>query len=154
MIKDYIAIKDGKVLRLFQTAQGREGVEKSIQRLGLNVDEIREVPVQSDCRSGEDLRKYDAGYKYRPLKDQFADGLIEIPDTMTIHGNKVVKKTLKELIDTGVRKLQEWEYYDPETDSVEVDESKVPKPPEPSREELLAELNGLIQRAKEIEGQL
>ena len=153
-IKDYIAIKDGKIMRLFETADDLKGVQKSIQRFGLKLDEIREVPLGSDCRSGEDLRKYTKEYKYRPLQEQLDEGLISIPETMTIHDNKIVKKTLKELIDTGVWKLEEWEYYDPETDTIKVDENRIPKPPEPTKEELLIELNSLIESAKQIEQEL
>jgi uncharacterized protein YicC (UPF0701 family) len=95
--------------------------------------------------------EFKKGWKLKTLEERITEGYLNCPPHLKVKGNDVREKTLKEKIDDGVIKLEAYQVYDEKTKEIKVDETKLPKKAEPTQAELLAELNSLLTRAKDIE---
>jgi len=66
----------------------------------------------------------------------------------------ILKSTLPDTIIKGIITLESYQELDEATDSIVINEAKLPKRKEPTKAELLSELQSILDRAKEIEEQL
>lgn len=150
----YIAIKDNKIVKVFRTKSGLEDVKKSCEFLKLNYDKIELVPTGAKTHSKMDVGEFKKGWKLKTLEERVNQGFRFLPPHLKVRGDIVTEKTLKEKIDDGVIKLKAYQVYDAVEKCIKVDETKRPKPAEPTQAELKAELQALINRAKEVESKL
>ena len=146
-----IALKDDKIVKVFMTSTGLKDIEKSCQFLKLSYDKIEETPLEAEVHSKMHKNEFKKGWKLKTLEERITEGYLNCPPHLKVKGNDVREKTLKEKIDDGVIKLEAYQVYDEKTKEIKVDETKLPKKAEPTQAELLAELNSLLTRAKDIE---
>jgi hypothetical protein len=102
--KKYAAIKDNIIVATYHTADGIEGVKKSLG--ATPYDEIIETPVEShDVKRGHDRREYDKDFRVRKLSERVRDGLVCIPEGHKLSGEKIVPMTLRDKVDAGIKTL-------------------------------------------------
>jgi hypothetical protein len=131
--KDYIVIKDNKIIMMINTSQGMEGVLRTLENTPYDdIQEFEGNPVNKGVRKNDDIRIYDKDWKKRPLADIVKEKLVEVPKGKKVDKtkNEFVEMTIKEKIDSGDIVLQPYEKYDtvtkkiiPKTWKEKVDES-------------------------------
>ena len=153
-MRKYIALKDDKIVKVFMTSTGYDDIVKSCQYKKLDYDKIEETPLDAKVHSKMHKGEFKKGWKLKTLEERINGGYVSMPEHLKVTGDNVRQKTLKEKIDDGIIKLEAYQYYDETAKEIKVDESKLPKPKEPTQEELLQELQSLLSRASEIEARL
>lgn len=154
MGKQYVAIKDNVILKMFRTKGNEADIKRSCAYLKLDYDRIELVPTGAKTHSNMHSGEFEKGWKLKSLEMRIKDGYRTCPPHLKVKGDIVTEKTLKEQIDDGVIKLETYQYYDEIKKKIKIDESKLPKPKAPTQEELLSELSALVARGKEIENLL
>ena len=93
--KDYIVIKDNKIIMIINTSQGMPGVYKTLA--GKEYDEIQEFngnPLNMGIHRNDDIRHFDKSWKRKPLTKLISEKLITLADDEELDESKtrIVKK--------------------------------------------------------------
>ena len=93
--KDYIVIKDNKIIMTINTSQGMPGVYKTLA--GKEYDEIQEFngnPLNMGIHRNDDIRHFDKSWKRKPLTKLISEKLITLADDEQLDESKtrIVKK--------------------------------------------------------------
>ena len=112
MVEAYIVLAEDTIQQVYETGDEIQGAEASMGNEGL-VGALIKVPFPFEGLCGQKKAEFNPNWKLRPLKDRVAEGLVTIPPAETVDEETGVlrRKTLKELIDTGVRVLESYEKY-------------------------------------------
>lgn len=108
----YAIIKDNKILHTVSTAQGENGVKKTMEFYGITDATYQEIPHV--IKSGDDVGMYDKQWDRKPTSQLVSEGYITLKDTEKLDGEEIVPKTDYDLVTEGVRELQANEYIDGE----------------------------------------
>jgi hypothetical protein len=95
--KDYIVIKDNKIIMTINTSQGMPGVYKTLE--GKEYDKIQEFngnPLNMGIHKNDDIRHFDKTWKRKPLTKLISEHLITLADDeqFDISKTMIVKKPL------------------------------------------------------------
>ena len=95
--KDYIIIKDNKIIMTINTSQGMPGVYKTLE--GIEYDEIKEFnsnPLNMGIHKNDDVRHFDKSWKRKPLTKLISEKLITLADDEELDKSKtaIVKKPI------------------------------------------------------------
>ena len=102
--KKFAVIKDNKIIATFHTADGIDGVKKSIGNV--SYDSIEETPVELyDVKQGMDRREFDKGFWLKKLSERVRDGHIEVPHGNKLHEETIIPMTLQEKAQSGLVEL-------------------------------------------------
>ena len=93
--KDYIVIKDNKIIMTINTSQGMPGVYKTLE--GKEYDKIQEFngnPLNMGIHKNDDIRHFDKQWKRKPLTKLISEKLITLADDEELDESKtrIVKK--------------------------------------------------------------
>ena len=93
--KDYIIIKDNKIIMTINTSQGMPGVYKTLA--GIEYDKIQEMngnPLNMGIHKNDDIRHFDKSWKRKPLTKLISEKLITLADDEELDKSKtaIVKK--------------------------------------------------------------
>lgn len=154
MGKQYVAIKDNVILKMFRTKGNEADIKKSCAYLKLDYDRIELVPTGAKTHSNMHSGEFEKGWKLKSLEKRIKDGYRTCPPHLKVKGDVITEKSLKEKIDDGVITLESYQYYDDTEKAIKIDEAKLPKPKALTQAELLSELSALVTRCKEIENLL
>jgi len=93
--KDYIIIKDNKIIMTINTSQGMPGVYKTID--GIEYDKIKEFngnPLNMGIHKNDDVRHFDKSWKRKSLTKLISEKLITLADDEELDKSKtrIVKK--------------------------------------------------------------
>jgi hypothetical protein len=93
--KDYIVIKDNKIIMTINTSQGMPGVYKTLD--GIEYDEIKEFnsnPLNMGIHKNDDVRHFDKSWKRKPLTKLISEKLVTLADDEELDKSKtmIVKK--------------------------------------------------------------
>ena len=93
--KDYIVIKDNKIIMTINTSQGMPGVYKTLA--GKDYDEVQEFngnPLNMGIHRNDDVRHFDKQWKRKPLTKLISEKLITLADDEQLDESKtmIVKK--------------------------------------------------------------
>jgi hypothetical protein len=96
--KDYIAIKDNKIIMVLSTSQGMAGVTKTLA--GKEYDEIQEFngnPLNMGIHRNDDIRHFDKNWKRKTVKKLITEKLITLADDELLDeaNDRIVKKPPK-----------------------------------------------------------
>lgn len=103
-MQTFIVHKDKKILRVYETSQGLEGVELSIQNEGIT-GTIVEVPNLFKGFPNQDIREFTLDWDLKSLKDRVQYRTIPDDEIYDEVEDKIRKKTLKEKVDSGLETL-------------------------------------------------
>lgn len=99
--KDFVAIKNNKIIAEFQTTQGEDGVKKSL--IGIDYDAIEEVfDNDGEIKTGRDRREFDDKFKLFPLAHRVKNGYVKAQDGYILDGDSIRPMTLVELVKSGI----------------------------------------------------
>ena len=95
--KDYIVIKDNKIVMTINTSQGMPGVYKTLE--DKEYDKIQEFngnPLNMGIHKNDDIRHFDKSWKRKPLTKLISEKLITLADDEELDASKtmIVKKPL------------------------------------------------------------
>ena len=95
--KDYIVIKDNKIIMTINTSQGMPGVYKTLA--GIEYDKIQEFngnPLNMGIHKNDDIRHFDKSWKRKPLTKLISEKLITLADDEELDKSKtaIVKKPI------------------------------------------------------------
>ena len=110
--KDYIVIKDNKILMSLNTSNGMEGVLKSVK--DIEYDEIQEFkgnPLNFGIHKNDDVRHFDEAWKRKPLSILISEKLFTLKDDEEIIDERIVKKVVEEK-ENKEHSLTEEQLYD------------------------------------------
>jgi hypothetical protein len=93
--KDYIIIKDNKIIMVISTSQGMAGVTKTLA--GKEYDEVQEFngnPLNMGIHRNDDIRHFDKKWKRKPLTKLISEKLVTLADDEELDDAKtmIVKK--------------------------------------------------------------
>lgn len=93
--KDYIIIKDNKIIMTINTSQGMPGVYKTLE--GKDYDKIQEFsgnPLNMGIHRNDDIRHFDKSWKRKPLTKLISEKLVTLADDEELDESKtmIVKK--------------------------------------------------------------
>lgn len=93
--KDYIVIKDNKIIMSLSTSQGMSGVLQTLK--GKAYDEIKEFngnPLNMGIHRNDDIRHFDKNWKRKTVKKLISEKLITLTDDELLDeaNNCIVKK--------------------------------------------------------------
>ena len=93
--KDYIVIKDNKIIMTINTSQGMPGVYKTLA--GKEYDKIQEFngnPLNMGIHKNDDVRHFDKSWKRKPLTKLISEKLVTLGDDEQLDESKtrIVKK--------------------------------------------------------------
>lgn len=118
-IQTYIVTKNNKILRVYRTTQGQDGILKSLQYEKIyDYDSIEKVTNEYEGVSGMDVREIDTQGKVRPEEERIIEGLIPPPKGKKVLHGAVVDKTTLEKIRDGEIEIGSHEVYDEATDTI------------------------------------
>lgn len=95
--KDYIVIKDNKIIMTINTSQGMPGVYKTLA--GKEYDKIQEFngnPLNMGIHKNDDVRHFDKSWKRKSLTKLISEKLITLADDEQLDDSKtaIVKKPI------------------------------------------------------------
>jgi hypothetical protein len=112
-METYLVLKQNKILRVYKTSQGKNGVLESLKNEKIiDYDEIRKIENDTEHATGADIREYDAKGFLLPLIDRAKKGLANLDKHLKIDGDKIVEKSIEEKIFDEVIKLDDYHIYD------------------------------------------
>ena len=108
----YLIVKDDKILKVVRTDSGLKGCEATAKYYGIEGAEYRKVPDNPEWRSGCHIDEFDNKGNLHPIEKRIIEGYRPVPKGKKVKSGKLVDKTLKEQIDSGEIKLNDYEKYD------------------------------------------
>lgn len=119
MIETYAVFDGDKLVQIYETADGLEGIKTSLKNEGIKGMAFL-VPADFEGNIGQKKREFDAGWKLRSIKDRVKEGLTTLPAGKTVDEKtgEIRDKTTKEKIDTKEIEIPRGQKYDEKTDSL------------------------------------
>ena len=107
MIERYIVLKDSKIVRVYETSQGIDGINSSLKFEKIeDHDEVRLIPDYfRSARPGMDIREWDERLALRPLADRVSDGLVVVPENYKVEGESIVPMTVEDKVAAGTMEI-------------------------------------------------
>lgn len=119
MIETYAVFDGDKLVQIYETADGLEGIKTSLKNEGIKGMAFL-VPADFEGNIGQKKREFDAGWKLRSIKDRVKEGLTTLPAGKTVDEKtgEIRDKTTKEKIDTKEIEIPRGQKLDVKTDTI------------------------------------
>ncbi len=109
----WAAIKGMNIVKVFTTTQGKPGVIQSLKKMNItDFDSVILLEREHEGKPGHHLNEYTNKGVERPLWMRVKDGYATLPPDLTLDGDVIRPKTVKEKIDTGAMEVPQGSVYD------------------------------------------
>ena len=100
-VEVYTVLKDNKIIAVYHTSDGIEGIHASIHNQGLDHDNIIKVPNDFVGYKGQHIEEFDSNHRLKSLQERVTLGHVELPENHKIENDNFVPMTIEEKVKAG-----------------------------------------------------